>query len=223
MPSTRTCSPPAGCSTSPVTPTPPSSSWPPRPGCSIRSSRRTPARRFIPANRKAACKFMKMITLPKLRDALRDERPVVKVDPALAESARMPIERMVAIGPDGRRVSPTLRRLAPDSAVTDTDCGHKRAAAGRQAPAHRPYMAMNFVATLDGRATVEGRSGPIGDQADRELFHGLRTQADAVMVGANTAHGGALRPAGEVARPRRPPRAGRTRPGAAGRGGQRLH
>jgi riboflavin-specific deaminase-like protein len=45
---------------------------------------------------------------------------------------------------------------------------------------------MNFVATLDGRATIEGRSGPIGDQVDREIFHGLRTQADAIMVGANT-------------------------------------
>jgi quinolinate synthase len=39
-----------------------------------------------------------MITLPKLRDALRELRPQVKVDPELAERARIPIERMVAIG-----------------------------------------------------------------------------------------------------------------------------
>ena len=58
-----------------------------------------PDKRFIPANRKAACKFMKMITLPKLRDTLRDKDPVVKVDPAVAEKARIPIERMVAITP----------------------------------------------------------------------------------------------------------------------------
>jgi quinolinate synthase len=58
-----------------------------------------PGKRFIPANRQAACKFMKMITLPKLRDALRDQEPVVKVDPAIAEKARIPIERMVAITP----------------------------------------------------------------------------------------------------------------------------
>jgi quinolinate synthase len=57
-----------------------------------------PGKEFIPANRAAACKYMKMITLPKLRDALRDLRPVVKVDPALAERARVPIDRMVAIG-----------------------------------------------------------------------------------------------------------------------------
>ena len=57
-----------------------------------------PGKRFIPANRKAACKYMKMITLPKLRDALRDLAPQVKVDPVLAERARVPIDRMVAIG-----------------------------------------------------------------------------------------------------------------------------
>jgi quinolinate synthase len=39
-----------------------------------------------------------MITLPKLRDCLRDLSGEVKVDPGLAERARVPIERMVAIG-----------------------------------------------------------------------------------------------------------------------------
>jgi quinolinate synthase len=61
-------------------------------------AKENPGKEFIPANRAAACKYMKMITLPKLRDALRDLRPVVKVDPALAERARVPIDRMVAIG-----------------------------------------------------------------------------------------------------------------------------
>jgi quinolinate synthase len=41
---------------------------------------------------------MKMITLPKLRDALRDGEPVVKVPDAIAARARTAIERMVAIG-----------------------------------------------------------------------------------------------------------------------------
>ena len=58
-----------------------------------------PDKTFIPANRAAVCQFMKMITLPKLRDALRDGEPVVSVDPAIAERARVPIERMVAINP----------------------------------------------------------------------------------------------------------------------------
>ena len=58
-----------------------------------------PDKTFIAANRAAVCRYMKMITLPKLRDALRDLRPQVSVDPAIAERARIPIERMVAISP----------------------------------------------------------------------------------------------------------------------------
>ena len=51
----------------------------------------------------------------------------------------------------------------------------------------RPHVALNFAATLDGRITIGGRSGPIGNEVDRELFHELRAQVDAVMVGAGTA------------------------------------
>jgi quinolinate synthase len=52
---------------------------------------------FIAANEAAHCKFMKMITLPKLRDALRDDVHEVKVTAEIAAAARVPIERMVAI------------------------------------------------------------------------------------------------------------------------------
>ena len=58
-----------------------------------------PGKRFVPANRAAVCQYMKMITLPKLRDALRDMGPVVRVEPEIAARARVPIERMVAITP----------------------------------------------------------------------------------------------------------------------------
>jgi quinolinate synthase len=61
-------------------------------------AKENPGKEFIPANRAATCRYMKMITLPKLRDALRDLKPVVRVDPELAERARVPIDRMVAIG-----------------------------------------------------------------------------------------------------------------------------
>jgi riboflavin biosynthesis pyrimidine reductase len=50
----------------------------------------------------------------------------------------------------------------------------------------RPYTLVNFVATVDGRATFDGRSGPIGDGADRQLFHGLRERVDAVFAGTGT-------------------------------------
>mgnify|MGYP000867974254 FL=1 len=52
---------------------------------------------FVPANRAAVCRYMKMITLPKLRDSLRDLSGEVKVPADVAEKARVPIERMVAI------------------------------------------------------------------------------------------------------------------------------
>jgi len=57
----------------------------------------SPGTEFIAANEAAHCRYMKMITLPKLRDALRDGVHEVKVDPETAERARLPIERMVAI------------------------------------------------------------------------------------------------------------------------------
>ncbi|HEV3035500.1 MAG TPA: quinolinate synthase NadA [Solirubrobacteraceae bacterium] len=53
---------------------------------------------FIPANAEASCKFMKMITLPKLRDALRDMQYEVSVPKHIAVRARVPIDRMVALG-----------------------------------------------------------------------------------------------------------------------------
>ncbi|MFY9264055.1 MAG: quinolinate synthase NadA [Solirubrobacterales bacterium] len=56
-----------------------------------------PDRTFIPASAGAVCGFMKTITLRGLRDALRDDKFVVDVDPAIAERARVPIERMIAI------------------------------------------------------------------------------------------------------------------------------
>ena len=57
---------------------------------------------FIPANAEASCRFMKMITLPKLRDALRDGIHEVRV-PARDRRRGAPRDR--ADGRD-RRVAP---------------------------------------------------------------------------------------------------------------------
>jgi quinolinate synthase len=62
-------------------------------------AKENPDKSFVPANRAAACRYMKMITLPKLHSALRDLKPQVRVEPELAERARVPIERMVEITP----------------------------------------------------------------------------------------------------------------------------
>jgi quinolinate synthase len=53
---------------------------------------------FIAANPEASCRYMKMITLPKLRDSLRDVKHEVRVPEDVAARARVPIDRMVAIG-----------------------------------------------------------------------------------------------------------------------------
>jgi quinolinate synthase len=52
---------------------------------------------FVAANEMAVCRYMKKITLPKLRDTLRDLAPEVRVPTDVAAKARVPIERMVAI------------------------------------------------------------------------------------------------------------------------------
>ena len=57
-----------------------------------------PTATLIPANRMAACKYMQMITLPKVRDALLEDQFEVKVSDSIAELARVPIERMVSVG-----------------------------------------------------------------------------------------------------------------------------
>ena len=53
-------------------------SWRPRSGCCTRCGWRRPDVDFVAANEAASCRYMKMITLPKLRDALRDGEPVVQ-------------------------------------------------------------------------------------------------------------------------------------------------
>jgi riboflavin-specific deaminase-like protein len=58
---------------------------------------------------------------------------------------------------------------------------------GELAPPDRPYLALNMISSLDGKATIEWRTRGLSSDLDRELFHHLRTQADAVMVGAGTA------------------------------------
>jgi quinolinate synthase len=62
-----------------------------------RLQKEAPSKRFEPVRADAVCKYMKMITLLKLRDALRDLQYAVTVDANTAERARGAIERMVSI------------------------------------------------------------------------------------------------------------------------------
>lgn len=49
-----------------------------------------------------------------------------------------------------------------------------------------PRVRMNFVTSLDGAVTIEGRSGGLGDASDRLAMQVMRTLADVVLVGAGT-------------------------------------
>jgi len=62
-----------------------------------RLHKEAPEKRFEAVSEKAICRYMKMITLPKLRDALVEWKHVVTVPPEIAGRARGAIERMVAI------------------------------------------------------------------------------------------------------------------------------
>src|SRR5690348_2982634 len=63
-----------------------------------RLRREAPGKSFEPVREDAVCRFMKMITLEKVRDALRDGVHEVAVDPEIAARARGAIDRMVALG-----------------------------------------------------------------------------------------------------------------------------
>lgn len=80
--------------------------------------------------------------------------------------------------------APRLRRLFPP--VEETLTAEQALAGWRQEAGVRPRVALNMVASLDGRIAVAGRSAPLSSPADRALFHALRAQADAVMAGART-------------------------------------
>jgi riboflavin-specific deaminase-like protein len=79
-----------------------------------------------------------------------------------------------------------MRRLLPDPGATSVQQQLDGYRPWEEPGEDRPHVAMNFVATVDGRATIEGRSGPIGSATDTAMLVGLRTRFDAVMIGAGT-------------------------------------
>ena len=57
---------------------------------------------------------------------------------------------------------------------------------GAKAPPDRPYLVINMVASVDGRATIHGRTKDLSSPADKEVFFALRRAADALLVGTGT-------------------------------------
>jgi 5-amino-6-(5-phosphoribosylamino)uracil reductase len=79
-----------------------------------------------------------------------------------------------------------MRRLLPDPGPADPEQLIGDLRLGERAPAQRPYVIANFVASADGRATVDGGSTGLGDAGDKAIFRALRGCADAILAGTGT-------------------------------------
>jgi len=79
-----------------------------------------------------------------------------------------------------------VRRLLPDPGPTSVEEQLDGYRPWEHPRDERPLVAMNFAATVDGRATIGGVSGPIGSATDTKMLARLRTRFDAVMIGAGT-------------------------------------
>src|SRR3954453_8223249 len=79
-----------------------------------------------------------------------------------------------------------MRRLLPDPGPTTVEQQLDSYLPWEEPREERPLVAVNFAATVDGRASIGGVSGPIGSETDTAMLAGLRTRFDAVMIGAGT-------------------------------------
>jgi riboflavin biosynthesis pyrimidine reductase len=79
-----------------------------------------------------------------------------------------------------------MRRLLPGPGETSVDELTRAYRPFDHAHPERPFVAVNMITTLDGRASIRGRSKDLGSEVDSELLLGLRHRFDAVMVGAGT-------------------------------------
>jgi quinolinate synthase len=79
-----------------------------------RLRRENPSKRFFAANERASCAYMKVTTLPKVRDALARTQHRITVPEDVANRARRAIERMVAIGGGAKQpLSPVSNGVDP--------------------------------------------------------------------------------------------------------------
>jgi riboflavin biosynthesis pyrimidine reductase len=85
-----------------------------------------------------------------------------------------------------RKYAGPVRRLHPNPGETTIEQQLDGYRPSEQLRDDRPFVAMNFAATVDGRATISGVSGPIGSATDTAMLVGLRSRFDAVMIGAGT-------------------------------------
>jgi riboflavin-specific deaminase-like protein len=79
-----------------------------------------------------------------------------------------------------------VRRLLPEPGETTVERQLDSYRPWEHSRDERPHLAVNFAATVDGRASIGGVSGPIGSATDTAMLGGLRSRFDAVLIGAGT-------------------------------------
>ena len=78
-----------------------------------------------------------------------------------------------------------MRRLAP-RAVPDADVEAAYADLASRRADGRAYVVVNMVASVDGAFSVAGQTKDLSSEADRFVFHHLRSLVDVILVGAQT-------------------------------------
>src|SRR3954464_11751387 len=78
-----------------------------------------------------------------------------------------------------------MRRLVPRAVATD-DVEAAYADITDRRGAGRPYVVVNMVCSADGAIAIQGRTKALSSEADRHVFHYLRSLADVILVGAQT-------------------------------------
>ncbi|HEY4024067.1 MAG TPA: pyrimidine reductase family protein, partial [Pseudonocardiaceae bacterium] len=73
------------------------------------------------------------------------------------------------------------------SSTTSTDEADLRALYAFPDDLTKPWVKVNFISSLDGAATVQGRSGGLGDANDKRIFGLGRQLCDVILVGSATA------------------------------------
>jgi riboflavin biosynthesis pyrimidine reductase len=80
-----------------------------------------------------------------------------------------------------------VRQIYPgEAALTDAGIAARYACPDRAAGS-APWVRANMVASMDGAATLKGRSGGLSSEWDKQVFAMLRAITDVILVGAGTA------------------------------------
>lgn len=90
-------------------------------------------------------------------------------------------------------MSPDFRKLYPQHEATEgrarglyEGIRFPRSPGRRLGEASRPYVVINMISTVDGKAQDDGRASGLGSEVDRAAMRSLRSGCDAVMIGAGT-------------------------------------